>query len=214
MTPAPVSRRPARQRTAPSLNRSRRHLPEIEDNVPTPPSSLDLDRTPSAARSGRQEMRELDPGAQRDRPRAHRRRRRRELGRCVRRRRRGPRRRQSDPRPGSRRRHRPRPRRRVPGQRRAQGGREDLRARQASLGARPGVVGRLSGPRLISTEGLRPSDSPTRSLARRFDGALRSRGSLAFARSRVRTRSSRRGVGPAWFHATTPARRSSIPAPS
>src|SRR6185503_11387781 len=31
----------------------------------------------------------------------------------------------------------------------------------------------------ISTEGLRPSDSPTRSLARRFAGALRSRGSLA-----------------------------------
>ena len=30
-----------------------------------------------------------------------------------------------------------------------------------------------------STEGLRPSDSPTRSLARRFAGALRSRGSLA-----------------------------------
>jgi hypothetical protein len=28
-------------------------------------------------------------------------------------------------------------------------------------------------------EGLRPSDSPTRALARRFDGALRSRGSLA-----------------------------------
>src|SRR4051794_26813051 len=29
------------------------------------------------------------------------------------------------------------------------------------------------------TEGLRPSDSPTRALARRFDGSLRSRGSLA-----------------------------------
>ncbi len=55
---APRVSRPSRQRTAPSLNRSRRHLPEIEDNVPTPPSSLDLDRTPSAARSGRQEMRE------------------------------------------------------------------------------------------------------------------------------------------------------------
>jgi len=26
------------------------------------------------------------------------------------------------------------------------------------------------------SEGLRPSDSPTRALARRFDGALRSRG--------------------------------------
>ena len=41
-----------------SLDRNRRQLPEIEDNVPTPPSSLDLDRTPSAARSGRQGMRE------------------------------------------------------------------------------------------------------------------------------------------------------------
>jgi hypothetical protein len=39
-----------------SLDRNRRHLPELEDNVPTPPSSLDLDRTPSAARSGRRGM--------------------------------------------------------------------------------------------------------------------------------------------------------------
>src|SRR6185436_5993118 len=31
------------------------------------------------------------------------------------------------------------------------------------------------------SEGLRPSDSPTRALARRFVGALRSRGSLALA---------------------------------
>jgi Zn-dependent metalloprotease len=38
---------------------------------------------------------------------------------------------------------------------------------------------------LVLPEGLRPSDSPTRSLARRFAGALRSRGSLtAFARWR------------------------------
>jgi hypothetical protein len=37
------------------------------------------------------------------------------------------------------------------------------------------------------TEGLRPSDSPTRALARRFAGALRSRGSLAeFARGMER----------------------------
>ena len=34
------------------------------------------------------------------------------------------------------------------------------------------------------SEGLRPSDSPTRSLTRRCAGALRSRGSLADARSR------------------------------
>src|SRR5438876_11575946 len=38
---------------------------------------------------------------------------------------------------------------------------------------------------LVSSEGLRPSDSPTRALARRFAGALRSRGSLAIARSLV-----------------------------
>src|SRR5213075_2961701 len=38
--------------------------------------------------------------------------------------------------------------------------------------------------RLAFIRGLRPSDSPTRSLARRFTGALRSRGSLRCARSR------------------------------
>ncbi len=48
---------PARPIHALSLDRNRRHLPEFEDNVPTPPSSLDLDCTPSAARSGRQGMR-------------------------------------------------------------------------------------------------------------------------------------------------------------
>jgi hypothetical protein len=42
------------RRQAPSLERSRRRLTEVEDNIPTPPSSLDLDRTPTAARSGRQ----------------------------------------------------------------------------------------------------------------------------------------------------------------
>ena len=31
----------------------------------------------------------------------------------------------------------------------------------------------------LNPRGFRPSDSPTRALARRFDGALRSRGSLA-----------------------------------
>ena len=50
-------------------------------------------------------------------------------------------------------------------------------------GAR-GQCGRSDGTVLISSEGLRPSDSPTRALARRGVGALRSRGSLAvFARS-------------------------------
>ena len=49
---------PERPRHPLSLDRNRRQLPELEDNIPTPPSSLDLDRTPSAARSGRREMRE------------------------------------------------------------------------------------------------------------------------------------------------------------
>jgi hypothetical protein len=49
---------PARPAHLLSLDRSRKQLPEFDDNVPTPPSSLDLDRTPSAARSGRREMRE------------------------------------------------------------------------------------------------------------------------------------------------------------
>jgi hypothetical protein len=58
---APVKRqKPAADSKRPihplSLDRNRRHLPELEDNVPTPPSSLDLDRTPSAARSGRMGM--------------------------------------------------------------------------------------------------------------------------------------------------------------
>jgi hypothetical protein len=44
-------------RTAPSLNRARRTIAD-EDVVPSPPSSLDLDRTASAVRSGRREMRE------------------------------------------------------------------------------------------------------------------------------------------------------------
>jgi hypothetical protein len=39
-----------------SLNRARRTLREVEEGVPTPPSSLDLDRNPSAARSGRQHL--------------------------------------------------------------------------------------------------------------------------------------------------------------
>ena len=42
-------------RTAPGLNRERRTIPDAE-RVPSPPSSLDLDRTASAARSGRREL--------------------------------------------------------------------------------------------------------------------------------------------------------------
>jgi Family of unknown function (DUF6335) len=49
---------PGRPRHPPALQRERRQLHEVEDNIPTPPSSLDLDRTASAARSGRREMRE------------------------------------------------------------------------------------------------------------------------------------------------------------
>lgn len=45
-------------RRAPGLERARRQLREIEETVQTPPSSLNLDRRPSAARSGRRELRE------------------------------------------------------------------------------------------------------------------------------------------------------------
>jgi hypothetical protein len=41
---------------SPRLERNRRTLREIEEGVPTPPSSLDLDRVPSAARSGREHL--------------------------------------------------------------------------------------------------------------------------------------------------------------
>jgi hypothetical protein len=41
---------------SPRLERERKILREIEEGVPTPPSSLDLDRVPSAARSGRQHL--------------------------------------------------------------------------------------------------------------------------------------------------------------
>src|SRR5262245_18381132 len=49
-TEPPVTRR------APGLDRARRQLCVVEGGVPTPPSSLDLDRSPSAARSGRREL--------------------------------------------------------------------------------------------------------------------------------------------------------------
>jgi hypothetical protein len=45
-------------RRAPSLERARKQLREIEETVPTPPSSLDMERRPSAARSGRHELAE------------------------------------------------------------------------------------------------------------------------------------------------------------
>jgi Carboxypeptidase regulatory-like domain len=49
----------------------------------------------------------------------------------------------------------------------------------------PGRPARAEVCILVLADGLRPSDSPTRSLARRLAGALRSRGSLAAARSRL-----------------------------
>ena len=58
---APPSRRAAPKverpvaRTAPGLNRERRTISD-DERVPSPPSSLDLNRTASAARSGRREM--------------------------------------------------------------------------------------------------------------------------------------------------------------
>jgi hypothetical protein len=45
-------------RRAPALDRARRRLRELDETVPSPPSSLSLDRTASAARTGRREMRE------------------------------------------------------------------------------------------------------------------------------------------------------------
>jgi hypothetical protein len=46
-------------RRAPGLERARRRLREVDETVPSPPSSLDPNRrVPSAARTGRQEMRE------------------------------------------------------------------------------------------------------------------------------------------------------------
>jgi hypothetical protein len=54
---APTARRAEKKpaRTAPGLNRERRTISD-DERVPSPPSSLDLDRTASAARSGRREL--------------------------------------------------------------------------------------------------------------------------------------------------------------
>lgn len=45
-------------RRIPGLERARRQLREVEEHMAMPPSSLDLDRRPSAARSGRHELQE------------------------------------------------------------------------------------------------------------------------------------------------------------
>ena len=49
-------KKPAARKT-PALNRARRTVTE-EEMIPSPPSSLDMDRSASAARSGRRELRE------------------------------------------------------------------------------------------------------------------------------------------------------------
>lgn len=56
-TAAREAKRTIPLRKPPSLDRERRTIQD-DDIVPTPPSSLDLDRTASAARTGRREMRE------------------------------------------------------------------------------------------------------------------------------------------------------------
>jgi hypothetical protein len=45
-------------RRAPGLDRARRRLRELEETIETPPSSLDMNRMASAARTGRAEMRQ------------------------------------------------------------------------------------------------------------------------------------------------------------
>jgi Family of unknown function (DUF6335) len=58
-SPKPAMARPASPvRKPPALDRARRQLLESDDNIPTPPSSLDMDRMASAARTGRREMAE------------------------------------------------------------------------------------------------------------------------------------------------------------
>jgi len=55
--PAAARKAPAAARKVPALNRERRIVRD-EDIVPSPPSSLDLDRSASAARSGRRGLSE------------------------------------------------------------------------------------------------------------------------------------------------------------
>src|SRR5262249_38906674 len=59
---------------------------------------------------------------------------------------------------------------------------EDSLDPNLNTGCKEVISPSMSAPRSLS-EGLRPSDSPTRALARRFARALRSRGSLRCARS-------------------------------
>jgi hypothetical protein len=49
---------PTKVRQAPSLQRERKRLRDVEETLPSPPSSLDLDRHGSAARTGRATIRQ------------------------------------------------------------------------------------------------------------------------------------------------------------
>ena len=55
---AAVPRETAKRKKAPDLDRERRRVQDDDVVSPTPPSSLGLDRSASAARSGRQELRD------------------------------------------------------------------------------------------------------------------------------------------------------------
>ena len=104
-------------------------------------------RGPAAPRSPRQ-LRERTRAWHRH----HRRRRRRRCRGRLLHRRRSARRRQPDARSGHRRRHRQGAGRRIPGQRGAEGERQGHRARQAPLGAGPGLVGGLQGQEVEAGE--------------------------------------------------------------
>ena len=106
-------------------------------NRPLVPPGASTERM---ARSGHDELRAELGAAQRKRPQAHGRRCGRQVAGRVRRRRRSAGRRQSHARSGSRGRHRPRARHPVPGRSGAAGRRRSRGARQASLGAGPGLV--------------------------------------------------------------------------
>jgi hypothetical protein len=54
--PMPTKRSTSARGASSRLKRTGRALPEVEENVPTPPSSLNLNRSASAARSGRREL--------------------------------------------------------------------------------------------------------------------------------------------------------------
>ena len=58
----------------------------------------------------------------------------------------------------------------------------------------------LSDPVSSLTEGIRPSDSPARALARRFDGSLRSRGSLAHSLATLLFGAEIYEIGPSLSH--------------